>query len=77
MEMYPNVLGRYNRQKFVRQIKDLVRNLPDTNPEIVEKRLAEVDATHQKLAANPPPQIEVQRSETPGQVKKCWMPSIE
>ena len=64
MEMYPNVLD--NTITRVReQIKDLARSLPDVDPEIVEKRLTEVDAIHMKWSAKPPPEIE-------SQVREPW-----
>ncbi len=59
MEMYPNVLDD-TISRVRNQIKDLACSLPDIDPEIVGRRLVEVDATHQKLAVNPPPEIDKQ-----------------
>lgn len=59
METYPSVLGD-TIARVREQIKDLARSLPDADPAIVAKRLAEVDAAHRKLATKPPPEIDTQ-----------------
>ncbi len=59
MEMYPNILDD-TILRVREQINDLARSLPDIDPGIVAKRLAEVEATHQKLIVKPPPEIDKQ-----------------
>ncbi len=59
METYPKVLD--NTIARVReQIKDLARSLPDVDPEIVAKRLAEVDVSQKKWSVKPSPELDTQ-----------------
>ena len=59
METYPNVLND-TIARVREQINDLARSLPNVDPAIIAKRLAEVDAAHQKFATKPPPEIDMQ-----------------
>ncbi|MFH1303928.1 MAG: DUF4238 domain-containing protein [Planctomycetota bacterium] len=59
MEMYPSVLDD-TIARVREQIKDLAHSLSGADSAIVDRRLAEVDAAHRKLATKPPPEIVTQ-----------------
>lgn len=59
MEAYPGILDD-TIARVREQINELARSLPNVDSEIIVKRLAEVDAVHQKLASKPPPEIAIQ-----------------
>jgi hypothetical protein len=56
MEMYPNVLND-TISRVRQQITELARSLPDIDPELVTRRLSEVEAARTKFQNEPPVEI--------------------